>query len=166
MEACCACGTVRIGVTGAPIMTVECGCSSCQTAGARFGDVLSDHRTTRYTMVRKDRVALLTGAGSLQAHRLTPDSATRRVTATCCGAPMYLDFEKGHWLSVYSARLPEGAAGPLLCRTMTMDLPPEIALPDDVPNPKRHTVGFVARLLGAWVAMGFRSPALDWAQEG
>ncbi len=164
-EACCACGAVRIELTGTPIMTVECGCSSCQTAGERFAGLLTDYRTTRYTMVRKDRVALVSGEGQLVARRLKPDSTTRRVVADCCGAPMYLEFEKGHWLSLYAARFPETAQGPLLCRTMTNDLPPEITLPGDVANPKRHTFGFMARLMGAWIAMGFRTPVIDWAHE-
>ncbi len=162
----CTCGAVQIETTGSPIMTVDCGCTSCQAAGDRFGGILSDLRTTRYTMLRKDRVALLSGAGLLQIRKLRQDSATRRVVATCCDTPMYLEFEKGHWLSLYSARLPATAQGPLLCRTMTMDLPPQITLPSDVANPKRHTIGFMARLLWAWVGMGFRTPAIDWAHDG
>ena len=161
----CACGAVEIALDGAPIMAVECGCSSCQTAGADLDGVLTAHRTTPYTMVRKDKVRLVSGDGNLVARRLTPESGTRRVLATCCGAPMYLEFVNGHWLSLYTARLPLDARAPLLCRTMTMDLPPGIALPEDVPSPKRHTLGFMARLLGAWIAMGFRVPAIDWAEE-
>ncbi|MEC7764628.1 MAG: hypothetical protein VX874_22180 [Pseudomonadota bacterium] len=164
-DATCTCGKVRIEITGTPIMVTECGCTSCQTAGQAFGDVLTAHFTTPYVMVRKDRVRLASGSGSLEARRLKPDSATRRVVATCCGAPMYLEFEKGHWLSIYAARLPEAARGALECRTMTKDLPEGIVLPTDVPNPKTHTPGFMLKLLGAWVAMGFRTPKIDWAKE-
>ena len=48
---------------------------------------------------------------------------------------------------------------------MTKDLPEGIVLPNDVPNPKRHTPGFMLKLMGAWVAMGFRTPKIDWARE-
>ncbi|WP_288929821.1 hypothetical protein [uncultured Maritimibacter sp.] len=164
-DATCTCGQVRIEITGKPIMVAECGCTSCQTAGQAFGGVLTEHYTTPYVMVRKDRVRLASGDGALEARRMTPESATRRVVATCCGAPMYLEFEKGHWLSVYAARLPAQDRGALDCRTMTKDLPEGIVLPNDVPNPKRHTPGFMLKLMGAWVAMGFRTPKIDWARE-
>jgi hypothetical protein len=164
-DATCTCGTVRIEITGGPIMITECGCTSCQTAGREFGGVLTEHATTPYVVVRKDRVRLASGAGHLEARRLPPESDTRRVVATCCGAPMYLEFEKGHWLSIYAARLPEAARGPLTCRTMTKDLPDSVVLPRDVPNPKTHTPEFMLRLMGAWIAMGFRVPKIDWAEE-
>lgn len=53
--------------------------------------------------------------------------------------------------------------GALVARRLT----PEsgVALPDDVPNPRRHTAGFMVRLLGARIARGFRVPAIDWAEE-
>lgn len=164
-DATCTCGAVRIEIAGDPVMVVECGCTSCQTAGQAFGGLLTEFNTTPYMIARKDRVRLAAGQGQLMAHRLTPDSHTRRVTAACCGAPMYLEFEKGHWLSVYAARLPEAARGPLYCRTMTKDLPASIVLPDDVPNPGTHTPGFMLKLMGAWVAMRFKVPKIDWAKE-
>lgn len=34
------------------------------------------------------------------------------------------------------------------------------ALPDDVPNGRHQTLSFFAKLLGAWIAMGFRSPTM------
>ncbi|WP_439526583.1 hypothetical protein [Roseovarius mucosus] len=43
-------------------------------------------------------------------------------------------------------------------RTMTSDLPEGSTLPDDIPNAKKHSLGFFAKLFAAWVAMGFRSP--------
>ena len=43
---------------------------------------------------------------------------------------------------------------------MTMDLPAGAALSDDVPNAPRHTASFFVKLLGAWIAMGFRSPKI------
>jgi hypothetical protein len=43
---------------------------------------------------------------------------------------------------------------------MTSDLPDGVLLADDVPSGTRHTVSFFAKLLVAWIAMGFRSPAV------
>ena len=44
---------------------------------------------------------------------------------------------------------------------MAMDLPDPAALPDDVPNARRQSAAFMAKLLGAWIAMGFRSPKIE-----
>ncbi len=41
---------------------------------------------------------------------------------------------------------------------MTSDLPPGASLPSDIPNAKKQSLGFFAKLFGAWVAMGFRNP--------
>jgi hypothetical protein len=46
-------------------------------------------------------------------------------------------------------------------RTMAGDLPDASNLPDDIPNLKSHTVSFYAKLLGAWVGMGFRNPKIE-----
>jgi hypothetical protein len=43
---------------------------------------------------------------------------------------------------------------------MTSDLPAGSALPADVPNGKRQSFSFFVKLLGAWIAMGFRSPKI------
>jgi hypothetical protein len=46
-------------------------------------------------------------------------------------------------------------------RTMTSDRKDGLPLPDDIPNAKSHAgAGFMRRLLMAWVAMGFRNPAV------
>src|SRR5712671_5622189 len=55
---------------------------------------------------RKDRVHCVTGQEYLEEHRLKPDSPTRRVIATCCNSGMFLDFTKGHWLTMYRNRFP------------------------------------------------------------
>jgi Family of unknown function (DUF6151) len=163
----CHCGAVRLKVIGPPIMTVECGCTSCQTAGAAFAalpgarSVLTSHRTTPYVMMRKDRVEVIKGSEHLAEHRLTPSSKTRRVVATCCNTPVFLEFQGGHWLSIYSDLWPEGTAPKAELRTMTRDLPDRASLPSDVPNAKTQSAGFMWALLKAWVSMGFRSPKID-----
>ncbi|MCG6856649.1 MAG: hypothetical protein LJE67_01125 [Salaquimonas sp.] len=83
----------------------------------------------------------LQGAECLGEHRLKPDSPTRRVVATCCNTAMFADFTKGHWISIYRDRL---------------NL-------DGVPTDKR-SVSFVLRLVGAWVAMAFRAPRIDYVK--
>ncbi|AKU89698.1 hypothetical protein AKJ08_0085 [Vulgatibacter incomptus] len=43
---------------------------------------------------------------------------------------------------------------------MTGDLPAGTVLPDDVPNCKRQSGSFFFKLLGAWIAMGFKRPKI------
>jgi hypothetical protein len=41
------------------------------------------------------------GQEHLEEHRLEPDSPTRRVIAKCCNSAMFVDFTKGHWVSMF-----------------------------------------------------------------
>jgi hypothetical protein len=163
LTASCRCGQVVIETAGRPIVSTACYCRSCQEAGRRLQGqpgappVLGSDGGTEYVLVRKDRVRCVKGSEKLQEHRLTPDSPTRRVVAACCNAPMFADFTKGHWLSLYRARLPEGAAPPQM-RVMTRERPAGVVLASDVPNHAGHSGGFMWRLLAAWAAMGFRRP--------
>jgi hypothetical protein len=75
---------------------------------------------------------------------------------------MFLEFTKGHWLSIYGGLWPETSLATLEIRTMTGDRPDGVELPDDVPNLKTHSISFFARLIRAWVAMGFRTPKVDY----
>jgi hypothetical protein len=167
----CACGHVRLDVRNAPIVTAACHCNSCRAAGERLQalpgapQILGANGGTHFVLFRKDRVRFLGGSERLASLRLTPESKTRRAIATCCNTPIFLEFESGHWLSLYGVLWPAGSRPPLDLRTMTSDLPDRSMLPDDVPNPKRHTLSFFARLLGAWIAMGFRAPRIDVARS-
>jgi hypothetical protein len=105
-------------------------------------------------------VQCVTGHEYLREHRLKPDSPTRRVIATCCNSAIFLDFTKGHWLTLYRNRFPAGAP-PLEMRVMTQDRRNGVALADDVPNYDRHSGKFMLRLISAWIAMGFRSPKVS-----
>lgn len=164
----CACGHTVLRVEGQPILATECMCTSCRTAGAHLQTlpdappVLDDKGATPFVIYRKDRVSCVSGADTLREYRLTPDASTRRVVATCCNSPMFLEFTKGHWLSLYGQRWPAGTMPAIELRTMTGDLPEGTVLPGDVPNPKSHTLSFFAKLLGAWAAMGFRTPKIDY----
>jgi Family of unknown function (DUF6151) len=160
----CICGHTRLEVADKPIVNVACCCNSCQSAGARLrllpaaASVLESDGSTRFVLYRKDRVRVLKGSERLKEFRLTPQSKTRRVIATCCNTPVFLEFQGGHWLSLYSCLWPEGRLPALEMRTMTMDLPAGTVLPDDVPNARRQPISFMVKLLAAWVAMGFKAP--------
>ncbi len=70
---------------------------------------------------------------------------------------MFLDFTKGHWLTIYRNRFPAGAP-PLEMRLMARERRDGVALADDVPNYDGHSGKFMVRLIAAWIAMGFRRP--------
>jgi hypothetical protein len=40
-------------------------------------------------------------AHRIEARRLKPESPTRRMAARCCDTPMFLDFTKAHWLTIF-----------------------------------------------------------------
>lgn len=163
LSASCQCGKVELAATGRPILAAACFCASCREAGRRFEQlpsapsVLNPQGGVDYLLYRKDRVQCLRGQEYLEEHRLKPASPTRRVIATCCNSPMFLDFTKGHWLTLYRNRLPAGAP-PIEMRIMTSDRQPGVALAGDLPNHPRHAGGAMLKLLAAWMAMGFRKP--------
>jgi len=167
VKCACQCGRVAAAVTGRPILHAMCYCTSCRTAGLAFAEapgapsIVGHDGGTDLVLYRKDRVGLFTSSEMLQEHRLTPNSPTRRIVATCCNTPMFLEFTKGHWLSIYAGRL-SGPLPPLEMRVMTADRLDKTALPVDVANYPTHAPAFMIRLLGAWAAMGFRSPKVAW----
>ena len=142
-------------------------CDSCRTAGLAFPSspdipsVVGDDGGTDLVLYRKDRVGPVRNVAVLLEHRLKPDSLTRRMVAGCCGTPMFLEFTKGHWLSVYAGRLPQDLP-PAQMRVMTADRPAGPPLPQDVPAYPNHAPQFMVKLLASWAAMGFRSPKVGW----
>ncbi|MGC1301482.1 MAG: hypothetical protein WA840_03820 [Caulobacteraceae bacterium] len=167
-ETCsCQCGRVMAVVTGKPILHAVCYCTSCRIAGLALAtapgapSVVGSDGGTDLVLFRKDRVGRFKGGELLQEHRLTPASPTRRVVATCCNAPMFLDFTKGHWLSLYGDRL-SGNLPPLDARIMTVDRVDQTALLEDVPSYPAHAPRLILKLLAAWAAMGFHRPKVAW----
>ena len=164
----CACGQVRLEAWKTPIISSECHCTSCRAAGARLQalpgapPVLEANGGTHFVLYRKDRVRFRKGAELLREFRLSPEATTRRVVVSCCNTPVFLEFKGGHWLSLYGCLWPEGALPTVALRTMTSDRPDTTMLADDIPNGKRQSLEFFARLLGAWVAMGFRTPKIGF----
>lgn len=166
LSASCRCGEVMFETTGPPIVSTACYCESCQEAGRKLeqlGDappVLHADGGTAFLLYRKDRIRCVQGGERLTEHRLRPDSTTRRMVASCCNSAMFLEFTKGHWLSLYRARFSQ-AAPPLEMRVMTGDRRKGVELSQDVPNYATHSGKFMWKLLSAWTAMGFRVPKVQ-----
>lgn len=160
----CTCGTLRLEMVGEPIIVSECHCNSCREAGERLGALpgaprfMEDNGGTSFILCRKDRVKVTAGAETLKAFKLKPSSHTRRIVATCCNTPVFLEFKGGHWFSVYKSVWPADQSPATQLRTMTSDLPDPSVLDNTIPNGKRQSVAFFAKLFVAWAAMGFRSP--------
>lgn len=163
LSAVCQCGKVRLKATGAPIFTGACYCTSCQQAGHLIEQMLSAPPVldgdggTSFVLYRKDRVHCVSGQEHLEERRLKPQSPTRRVVATCCNSAMFLDFTKGHWLSIWRNRISDNAP-PLEARLNTKERRPGVKLPDDIPAYRGPPGRFAFRLLTSWAAMGFRRP--------
>jgi hypothetical protein len=166
MKSRCACGGVEYEAIGTPITSAVCYCASCQEAGRILGEfpaapqVLEPDGGTAVILFRKDRVRCVHGRERLQAHRLKPDSPTRRLVATCCHSAMFLDFTKGHWLSMYRRRFPADAPG-IEMRLMTKYARAGVALGGGVPSYRGLSGKFVVKLLAARLAMGIRVPNFD-----
>jgi hypothetical protein len=165
-SASCQCGKVELQIVGAPILRGICYCASCQEAGRRHqavigaDTVLAEDGGTDYVLYRKDRVRCVHGGDLFEERRLKPDSPTRRMYACCCNTAMFVDFAKGHWLSLYRGRLPDDISPPAV-RVMTAERPEGVILPEDMANYPGHSGKFMLKLLRAWMAMGFRRPAVD-----
>jgi len=78
---------------------------------------------------------------------------------------MFLDFTKGHWLSMYRSRFPTGVP-PLEMRVMTKTRRAGVELADDVPNYGGFSGKFMLKLLAARIAMGLRRTDITWGQSG
>lgn len=155
----CACGSVEIEATGAPITSVICYCNDCQATGRQI-EAMPNAPSSRdadggtgYVAYRKDRVSFLKGAALLTKHKLDAKSPTNRVIATCCNSPMVLNFDDGKWwVDIYRARY-VGSAPSVQMRVCTKFKAENLRLPDDVPNYPSYPLKFLAKLVGAKIAM-------------
>ena len=167
----CPCGATVMALTGGSIVATECHCTSCRMAGKRMealpgaAEIRAPNGGTPFVLWRKDRVSCQRGAEHLRTFRLDADSPTERVVAACCNAPMYLSFKPGHWLSLYAKRWPDGIGPSPTERTMTGDRTDRTMLSKDIPNSKRWSPRFFAKLLWAWARMGFRNPPAPVVKE-
>lgn len=166
-SASCRCGKVEMQISGEPLLHGICYCKSCQEAGRLHQSTSDADRIvaadggTDYVLYRKDRVSCVKGGDLLEERRLKAESPTLRMFARCCNSAMFLDFTKGHWLTVYRGRLPDDIP-PATMRMMTADRPEGPPLPDDgLTNCPGQSGKFMLKLLGAWMAMGFRRPVVE-----
>lgn len=166
-SAVCRCGETAIELTGEPIQSVICFCESCRTAARGFERDLGAPPTVNadggvhYCLYRKDRVKIARGAHYLREYRLKPDSPTRRVVANCCSSPMFVEFTRGHWLTMFLDRLSGQAPEPQMC-VMTKYRPEGLELPRGIPAYGTLPPRLMIKLLAAWAAMGFRRPTIAW----
>jgi hypothetical protein len=157
----CACGQVVLAMHGAPIVSVACYCDDCQTGARKIealpnaAPVKNSDGGTSYLAFRKDRMECSRGQEHLQSLKIRPDSATKRVVATCCNSAMYLGFDdRKHWVDVYHLRV-QGAVPPIQMRICTRYKPGAAEDPGstDVPGYPGYPFKLIARLLAAGVAM-------------
>jgi hypothetical protein len=156
----CSCGKVECEATGTPIVAVVCFCDDCQRGSRQIetlpnaGPVLGTDGGTAYVLYRKDRFECAQGRELLRDLRLEEKSPTRRVVAGCCNSPMYLDFEKGHWVCAYRARF-QGAVPPIQMHVQTRFKPHPDRVPGDISSYRTFPPLFFAKLLFARIAMLF-----------
>lgn len=162
----CRCKSVRIVLQGAPVMCAACHCDSCRRAAARFArlpgapDLTAAHGGIDYVAYRKDRLEWQGDPALVREFRLSPKSPTRRLVAGCCGTPLCVEVEKAHWASFYRVLWPRDHAPPLEMHAMVRDRLPGPPLDDGLPASPGFGWRFLARLVGAWAAMGFRNPRI------
>lgn len=162
----CACGQFHIELAGAPFITTECHCSSCRAAAQRLGalpparPLAGANGGIPYILYRKDRARFPDGTDLLAEFRLNEKAQTRRVLTTCCHTPVFTEFEGAHWLSLFASLWPDQTRPPIEIRTQTGDVPAVTTLDDTLPAGAMTTAGFYARLLWAWILMGFKAPKL------
>jgi hypothetical protein len=163
----CACGQFHIAVTGGPFITAECHCNSCRSAAQRLATLPPAFPLTGpsggvpYVLYRKDRVRFPDGTASLAEFRLSDSAPTRRVLTTCCNTPVFTEFQGGHWLSLFAGLWPADQRPAMQIRTQTGDVPEGTTFDETLPAGGMVTAGFYARLLGAWIAMGFKVPKVE-----
>ena len=138
ITASCRCGKLELEIAGPPIMRGICYCRSCQKAGGLHQAVTGadlvrgDDGGTDYLLYRKDRVRCVKGTEFFEERKLKPDSPTRRMFARCCNTAMFLDFTKGHWLTIYRGRIPGEVRQPDM-RVMTNSRPEGVSCPTTSP---------------------------------
>lgn len=166
----CACGRFHLELKDEPFITAECHCRSCRSAAQRLGALPPAFPLTAgsggvpYVLYRKDRVRFPDGTAALAEFRLSDTAPTRRVLTTCCNTPVFTEFEGGHWLSLFAGLWPAEIRPPMQIRTQTGDVAEGTVLDTSLPAGAMTTAGFYAKLLGVWIAMGFKVPKIEVKQ--
>lgn len=162
----CVCGSVEIALAGSPFLVSICHCDDCQRGSAQLETlpgapkILDSYGGTPYVLYRKDRVKLVRGRGLLSNQRIEGEKSTRRVVASCCNSPLFLDFEPGHWVDLYLQRFDNPVPSPRMrvqTRFMASDRLPE----DGLPLHRAFPFVMVRKLLGTRIAMGIGKKHYD-----
>jgi hypothetical protein len=160
--ASCACGSVKFDAAGKPILSAVCYCDDCQEGGRQIDALPNAARVqepdggTSYLLFRKDRFTCVKGGDLLKDLRIREKSNTRRVLASCCNSGMFLDFEKGHWISAYRGRF-AGDVPAAQMRIQTRYRSNDTELPDDLPVYAAFPFKFILKMVGARIAMSLRA---------
>ncbi len=157
----CSCGRVEYQATGPAILAVVCYCDDCQEGGRRIEalpnapPVLGADGGTSCVLYRKDRVRCTRGAELVTKLKLRDKTATNRLVATCCNSALAMSFDDAkHWMPLFRTRL-RGETRPLDMRICTKFAPDPEKIPKDVPVHRSFAFSFIARLIGARIAMMF-----------
>lgn len=155
----CACGRVVVEAIGPPITSVVCYCDDCQEGARQIQSlphavsIQEPDGGTAYVVYRKDRVTCLKGTSLLRHHKITENSTTNRVIATCCNSAMLVNFDDGkHWVDLYRARC-QGDVLPVQMRVCTKFKPDARSIPTDVPHYSRYPMSLLMKLVLAKAAM-------------
>lgn len=155
----CSCGQVEIEAWGKPIASVICHCDDCQAAGRAIAalpeapPLLDAAGGTANVLYRRDRIVPRKGGELLHAHKLTPETRTNRMVATCCNAPMAITFDDNrHWVPLYRGRL-DGPVPPVQWRICTKFAPEGVPMPDAVPTYPMYPFGMMSALALSALAM-------------
>ncbi len=157
----CVCGGVELELEGPPILTAVCYCDACQLAAKAIETLERAPRVTDaaggtpLVLQRRDRMRITKGEEQLQDFRLSPTTPTRRRVAICCDTLMYLDFTKGHWVSVHRDRLAPGDQPPIEMRIQARYVAEGVRLPEGGRVYRKWPLRFIGRLLKAQMAMLF-----------
>lgn len=154
----CACGSVEIDVVSKPIIGAVCYCDDCQEGARQLealpsaSPIMGADGGTELLLFRKDRMLFLKVSELVRDYRIKDSSPTRRVVATCGNTAIFLDFQKGHWFSVYRARFGDDAP-PIQVRIQTKFKPDNETILNDVPSYKTYPLRFIGKLMAARIAM-------------
>jgi len=159
MVASCACGSVALEASGAPIASVVCYCNDCQKGSSQI-EALPNARPVRdsdggtaYIVYRKDRIKCAKGARLLKGYKIRENSVTNRVVAACCNSAMFLSFDDAkHWVDVYSLRV-KGDIPPVQMRVCAKFKPDPGHVPSDAPVYSGYPLKLLAKLVAAKIAM-------------
>lgn len=155
-QAHCACGRVVFEATGVPMSTLACYCTDCQAAGEQIAALaggghggLGEDGGTVSVVFRKDRVRCVRGSELLVEHKQRPESATKRMIASCCNSNVSTQFD--NWTPVTLLRtfsVNVDSMKPEMC-IYTKDAPDLSKIMHGVPLRPRASGGFILRVLAA-----------------